>query len=80
MNRNGIYYLKVISLCFLAIFICIYSLLEASKIITGPVITIKNPKNGSTLTVPLVEITGTAKNISYINMNGNPIFTDKDGN
>lgn len=59
--------------------IVIYSLFQAQKLIRGPVIEIYNPKTGSTLIEPLIEIEGRAKNIAYLRMNDKPIYTDKTG-
>ena len=56
-----------------------YTAFEARGFVRGPVITIENPLPGATITEPLIHITGTAKNISAIMMNGRPIFISEEG-
>ncbi len=56
-----------------------YSIFQAQKLISGPIIEVYSPKNGSTYSQTLIEVEGRAKNIAYLNMNDKPIFTDKTG-
>ena len=56
-----------------------YSLFQAQKLIYGPIIDVYTPENGATYNQTLIEIEGRAKNISHINLNDRPIFTDKTG-
>ncbi|MDD5318364.1 MAG: hypothetical protein PHF79_00885 [Candidatus Pacebacteria bacterium] len=70
--------IAIISIFFLGI--VGYSLFQAHKLISGPIIQITSPKNGSTLTQNLVEIKGVAKNTSFISMNDRPIYIDEQGN
>jgi len=79
MNRNAISILKSTSLSVFFILIIVYALFQGSKIIIGPTIKIYSPENGATFSQSLIEIEGVAKNISYINLNNRPIFTDKNG-
>lgn len=60
--------------------IFIYGIDRSWNLIIGPSIEITSPKNGETLSDPLVTIEGTAKNISFLSLNGRQIFVDKDGN
>jgi hypothetical protein len=80
MNRNASSMLKTGAIVLLGAVIVIYSLFQGSKLLTGPVIEVKTPQNGETFSQTLIEVTGNARNISYINLNDRPIFTDKDGN
>ncbi len=79
MNRNAISVLKTSSLSILFLIIIAYALFQGSKIIIGPTIKIYSPTNGATFNQSLIEIEGVAKNISYINLDDRPIFTDKNG-
>ncbi len=79
MSRSAVSLIKVGSLSFLFLIIISYSVFQASKIIMGPKINLTSPENGMTFSNALIEIEGTAKNISYLNLNGRPIFTDKNG-
>lgn len=79
MNRNAFSLLRIGLIIFFGLIILAYSIFQAWKIVTGPVITIYSPTNGATYTEALIEIEGRAKNIAYLNLNGKPIFTDKTG-
>ena len=57
-----------------------YAYLKTKDYIAGPQITITSPLNGTTVSSPLIEIVGTAKNISFISLNDRPIFIDESGN
>ena len=59
--------------------IALYSTFQAWKLLSGPIIEIYNPQNGATYNEALIEIAGRARNISYINLDDRPIFTDKNG-
>jgi len=57
-----------------------YAYFRAKDFIEGPVIAISFPENGSMLASGVVNISGTSKNIAYLDLNGRKIFTDKNGN
>lgn len=71
--------IRVAGFSILALVIVGYSLFQAQKIIAGPVIDIYSPESGSTYNQILIEVTGKARNVAYINMNNHRIFTDIDG-
>jgi hypothetical protein len=79
MNRNAISILRATLITLLCIIIVGYSIFQAQKLITGPVIDIYTPQNGATYSQTLIEIDGRALNTAHLNMNGRKIFTDKDG-
>ncbi|MFZ2621445.1 MAG: hypothetical protein WAX85_02720 [Minisyncoccia bacterium] len=79
MNRNAIFILRISLFSVLGLIIVGYSLFQAQKLIRGPVIDIYSPQNGTTFKETLLEISGRAQNISYLNLNDKPIFTDKNG-
>jgi hypothetical protein len=56
-----------------------YAGFRAQSFIQGPQLTITSPTSGTTTTSSVVEISGTTKNISFITLNGDKIFTDKNG-
>lgn len=64
----------------MALIIAGYAYLKTKDYIAGPQITITSPLNGSTVSNPLIEVVGAAKNISFISLNDRPIFTDDKGN
>ncbi len=69
------------------IFVCIlfmigatlgYVYYQARDLITGPVIAIETPKNFASVEGPLLEVRGTAENISFITLNDRQIFVDEE--
>ena len=79
MNRNALSIFRIGLFCLLGLIIFGYSLFQAKKLISGPIIDIYTPQNGATYSQTLVEIDGRARNIAYLNLNDKPIFTDKNG-
>lgn len=57
-----------------------YIYIQSRTYLTGPQLSITAPLNGSSVTEKLVTIEGTAQNVSFIQMNGNQIFIDSEGN
>ena len=79
MNRSAISILRISIVTLLVLIIVGYSLFQAKKLITGPVIDIYTPQNGATYNQTLIEIDGRALNTAHLNLNGRKIFTDKEG-
>lgn len=79
MNRNAISILRISLLTLLGLVIVSYTVFQAWKIISGPIITVYSPANGETFSQALIEVEGRAKNIAYLNLNDRAIFTDKTG-
>lgn len=71
--------LKVSFVSLIVIAGLLYGLFQAQGMLRGPVVSVTHPTNGSTLSSPLVEVTGTAENIAYITLNGEQIFTNQFG-
>jgi hypothetical protein len=65
----------------LAFFVLIagYATFQAHAFAQGPTITVLSPADGSTSSESLVIIEGDARNISYLTLDGNKIFTDESG-
>lgn len=79
LNKNLSSYLRTLSFIFFMVIIFGYALFQARNIISGPVIKIHAPVNGASVEHSLINIEGTAKNISRISMNDRQIFTDEEG-
>lgn len=79
MTRNFASILKISLFVLLALIIIVYTGFQAQKLISGPIIDIYTPENGATYNQTLIEISGRARNISYLYLDDRPIFTDKDG-
>ena len=79
MNRNATTKLRIGLLVLLGTIIVGYSLFQAQKLISGPIIDIYTPTNGATYNQTLIQIEGRARNVAYLNLDDRPIFTDKDG-
>lgn len=68
------------ALLIFAVFLILgYGLFEARRIITGPVVTIDSPLDGSATSSPAISIQGSARNIAFLTINGRPAFTDEEG-
>ena len=72
--------LKITIILITTFIIAGYSYYRTKDFIEGPVVTINYPSDGETIYSPVVEITGTAKNISYITLDDRQIYTDESGN
>jgi hypothetical protein len=79
MSTTALSTIKRTILIVFGLVIVLYSGFQAQKIIVGPVIDIYTPENGATYNMALIEITGRAKNVSFINLNDRKIFTDTAG-
>ncbi|HEY9481238.1 MAG TPA: hypothetical protein VIR98_03360 [Candidatus Paceibacterota bacterium] len=56
-----------------------YGAFRAKSLAEGPEIAITSPINGAVVHEALVEVSGTAKNISFLTLDGGKIFTDGEG-
>jgi len=57
-----------------------YSIFNSRIFITGPQINVLSPENGATVTEsPLIKVSGTAENISFIELNGKRINVNEEG-
>ena len=79
MNRNAASLLRISLISLLGLVIVGYSLFQAKKLISGPIIDVFSPQNGATYSQTLIEVVGRAQNAAYLNLDDRPIFTDKDG-
>ena len=73
-------FIKILLFGAMALVIIGYAYLKTKDYIAGPQIIITSPLNGSSVSNPLIEIVGVAKNISFISLNDRPIFIDEKGN
>lgn len=80
MRGNPNVLVKGIIAVFIAFSVIGYAYLKTKDYIAGPQIIITSPLNGATVSSPLIEIVGIAKNISFISLNDRPIFIDEEGN
>lgn len=79
MNRNAVSIIRISAISLLGLIIIGYSIFQAYKLISGPIIDVYTPQDGAVYSQTLIEIDGRGRNIAYINLNGKRIFTDKDG-
>lgn len=65
----------------IAVFVVIggYATFQAHAFAQGPTIAVDSPLDGSVSSESLIAIKGNARNISYLTLNGNKIFTDEGG-
>lgn len=57
----------------------VYGYFKAEALIQGPLLSITTPTPGSTSTEPVLSISGTARHIASITLNGAPIFVNSSG-
>jgi len=57
-----------------------YAYYRSSAFIRGPVVAITSPQNGTTATSSIITVSGIARNISAITMDGRKIYIDENGN
>lgn len=63
----------------LAALIAVYAGYKFQDFWRGPTITINAPENGQQFEKPVVTLTGTAKRIAFLSLNGKQIYTDPSG-
>lgn len=59
--------------------IILYGYYEFRGFLYGPELDIVTPLHGSSVTSPVIDVTGTTERITKISLNGNPIFVDEKG-
>jgi len=72
--------LKRSALTLIVVAILSYGYFQSRNFLYGPSITILEPVHGETYTDSLVNITGSAKRISYLELNDRQIFIDENSN
>ncbi|MFA6340668.1 MAG: hypothetical protein WCX27_00290 [Candidatus Paceibacterota bacterium] len=72
--------LKIVTITLLVLLLFGYTGYEIQKVMFGPRIEILSPKNGATVSDPLILISGVAKNIKEISLDDRKIFIDEAGN
>lgn len=72
---------KLKRLIFLIALIAIasYGLFESRRYLEGPIIRIDRPAPGETLEGPAIRVSGYARNVSYLYINGTQAFVDENG-
>lgn len=79
-EKNARTYLLRALLCAAVLSIALYALFELRHLIAGPVITIAYPEDGATISGALVEVRGTAHNVTHLTLNDRQVFVDSKGN
>jgi hypothetical protein len=71
--------LKILAVVFVVLTLIIYAGFRAKNLFLGPQLEITSPTDGQVVDQSLVEISGTARNISFLKLNDAKIFTDENG-
>ncbi len=79
MTRNARTIIRLTLISLFVVIIVGYTLFQAKKLLTGPVIQVNTPQDGAVYNQTLIEIEGRAQNAAYLNLDDRPIFTDKNG-
>lgn len=78
-RRGAQFYAKALAALALTAAIAGYAYAKAANVIRGPVVEIAEPANGATVSSPLVEVAGTARNVAKISVNDRSIYVDEAG-
>lgn len=70
----------LIATLFLVVVTLCYGAFGARMLMRGPSLTITSPEAGGTYHDPLLTVTGTARNVIRVAMNGRPVTLDLTGN
>ncbi len=70
---------KRLAISILIVIIAVFTYTRVQALIAGPEIIVSTPKDGETITEALVIVTGTARRIALITLDGRQIFTDETG-
>lgn len=80
MNRRKLKLnLKILAGSVFLLMIFGYSFYQSRNIFTGPMITVNEPENGSTVSEQMIKISGIVKNIKKISLNDRFIYIDEAG-
>jgi len=79
MRQGALTYVKIALAIIIVCGLSLYAHFQSKRYLTGPVINIESPINGSTVTENPLHITGTASNITLITLNDREITTDTEG-
>lgn len=80
MERRIKFILLTLGIILLLIGLLGYAYYQSRGFLTGPLLTIETPENGAISSIPLITIKGTARNVSFLLLNGRQIFTNQAGN
>lgn len=78
-SRNPKFTIKIFAYLFALVMITGYSIFQARHLISGPQLSIDSPTQGETIKNSILEVAGSAHNISEIQLNDKQIYTEKDG-
>ncbi len=56
-----------------------YGIFQVRNLALGPIVSISTPANGAVSSTTLVTISGEAKNVAFMTLDGRQIFTDEKG-
>lgn len=80
MSRQRGFWFKIIISSIAVFIIIVYAIFNSRLLLSGPNIDIYEPLDGSVFEEKITSIRGRAQNISFISLNGFPIFVDEEGN
>ena len=79
MERTPKLIVSIVIIVLAAIGLGIYAYFQSEEFLRGPILVIEEPRNGLTATTSRVAVQGFAHNVSFLTLNGRPIFTDELG-
>ena len=63
-----------------SVILVLYGIFQARNLALGPMISVTAPVNGTVSSSSIMTISGTARNISLMTLDGGQIFTNENGN
>lgn len=71
--------LSAVIVVVIVIGLSVYGYLQSREYLEGPVVVIDEPANGSASAATRTTLRGSARNVSFLTLNGRQIFTDERG-
>lgn len=72
-------FIQIWTIIAVAIILLGYAGFQSKNFVKGPTVEIESLSDGETMNQALINVKGVAKNLSFITLNGNKIFTDEAG-
>ena len=72
--------IRIASIIVILVLLSAYGIFQARNLAEGPIVSITAPLNGAVSSSSVVTISGTAKNVAFMTLDGEQIYTDEQGN
>lgn len=79
LTRSARTYARIGVLILFGVILATYAAIQAAPLIEGPEVAFASPVPGATYRSPFLAVVGTARNVSYLSLNGRQIYIDERG-